>query len=80
MAYTKDDLVEFAAQALELRQQAHALELQQAKLNEHAPGVEGDRHRMLGAQIRDLRAKAAEIYAPVLEALEEILKNTPPSE
>jgi hypothetical protein len=79
MAYTKDELVAFAAQALELRQQAHALELEQAQLNEYAPGAEGDRHRMLGAQIRALRAKATEIYAPVLDALEEILKSNPRS-
>jgi hypothetical protein len=77
MAYTKEELVEFAAQALELRQQAHALELEQAKFNEFAPGAEGDRHWRLGSQIRSLRAKAAEIYAPVLAALEDDLKKNP---
>jgi hypothetical protein len=73
LAYTKEELAEFAAQTFELRRQARKLELEQVKLNGHAPGAEGDRHSILGAQIRALRTKAAEIYAPVLKALEEDL-------
>jgi hypothetical protein len=79
MAYTKEELVEFAAQAYALRHEAHALELEQAKLDEYAPGAEGDRHLILCSQIRSLRAKAAEIYAPVLAALEDDFKHDPPS-
>lgn len=64
MAYTKEQLAEFATQALELRQRAHKLELEQAMLNENTSDY-GDRHRSLRMRAKLLRAEAARVYAPV---------------
>jgi hypothetical protein len=75
MAYTKEQLAEFERQSSDLNRQAVRLELERAKLQESAPGAEGDKEWLLGVEIRKLRAKAKEIYAPVLDAMEDDLKN-----
>jgi hypothetical protein len=76
MAYTKEQLAECAAKAAELRKEAHTLEAEQKTLNEHG-SAEGDRHWMLGTRIRLLRDEANRVYAPVLEAMEDEIKNGP---
>jgi hypothetical protein len=74
MAYSTEQLAEFAAKAAELRSRAHKLEEEQSKLNQHGTR-EGDRYWQLGIEIGKLRAEAHRIYEPVLAAMEEDLKN-----
>ena len=77
MAHTKEQLAEFEAKAAALRQEANTLEAEQKTLNEHGSSTEGDRHWLLGVQIRLLRAEADRVYAPVLDAMEDEIKNSP---
>jgi hypothetical protein len=68
MTYTMEELAEFAAKALELRQRAHKLEMEQASLNS---SVEAERHALLGLRAKILRTEAARLYALVLDARED---------
>lgn len=76
MAHSKEQLAELAAHAAKLRTEAHRLEVEQLTLNEH-DSTEGDRHWMLGTKIRLLREEANRVYASVLDAMEDEIKNGP---
>jgi hypothetical protein len=76
MAYTTEQLAEFAAKAAQLRSEAHKFELEQQSLKEYG-SKDGDRFWLLGVEIRRLRDEAKRIYAPVLDAEEKALKNKP---
>ena len=57
MPYTKEELAKFAAQAVELRQRAHQLEIEQSKLNKYS-AAEQQRHWSLGVRVELLRREA----------------------
>jgi uncharacterized protein (DUF3084 family) len=73
MAYTKEELAKFAAQAAELHSKVHKLEEEQQKLHE-CGSTNSDRYYLLAVQIKALRAEATKVYAPVLKAMEDDLK------
>jgi hypothetical protein len=75
MAYDKATIAAIAAKAAALRKEADELEKEQSTLNEYAPGDEGNRHAFLGIEIRGLRERAVKMIEPVLDALEDDLKN-----
>jgi hypothetical protein len=74
VAYTKEELAKFAAEAAELRSKAQKLQDEQRKLHESG-STNSDRYYLLAVEIKELRAEAAKVYAPVLDAMEEDIKN-----
>jgi chromosome segregation ATPase len=74
VAYTKEELAKFAAEAAELRSKAQTLQDEQRKLHESG-STNSDRYYLLAVEIKELRAEAAKVYAPVLDAMEEDIKN-----
>ena len=76
MAHTKEQLAKFSAQAAKLRAEAHRLEAEQETLDEHG-SAEGNSHWMLGTKIKQLREEADRVYAPILDAMEDDIRNDP---
>jgi hypothetical protein len=51
-----------------LRGEMRELQVEQAQLNQHAPGPEGNRHAFIASQLRILRNTETELRRPLLPA------------
>jgi septal ring factor EnvC (AmiA/AmiB activator) len=62
----------------ELRREIRELQDEQAQLNKHAPGPEGNRHAFITTQLQILRDTEAELNKPLLDAMEDDIRDAPP--
>jgi hypothetical protein len=69
---------ELEGELAELRREIRELQDEQAQLNKHAPGSEGNRHAFITSQLQILRDTEAELAKPLLDAMEDDTRDAPP--
>jgi hypothetical protein len=74
MKRTDAKLTEMAANAAELRRQAHVLEEEQSTLDRDR-GEDQDRYFMLGVKINELLEQARNVERPVIDAMDDDLQS-----
>jgi hypothetical protein len=75
MFIDKAQRAQLTAKLIEVRRDIAELHTEQLGLNREAVGTEGNRHAFIGAQLRILRDAERELNAPLLDAMEDDIRD-----